>query len=70
MHHFVLWLPERTKQTEAGLRKKTISLLSAMVMQMPPIAISNRLNSDNMADATFRPAASTKKHTLGRSADR
>lgn len=44
------------KQTAAGLRKKRISLLSDMVMQMAPITIRKRLNMANMAVATFRSA--------------
>lgn len=42
------------KQTEAGLRKKRISLLRLMVMQMAPITMRKRLNMVNMAAATFR----------------
>lgn len=41
---------------DAGLRKKRISLLSDMVMQMAPITIRNRLNMANMAAAMFRSA--------------
>lgn len=38
------------------MRKKMISLLRDMVMQMAPITIRNRLNRANMAAATFRSA--------------
>lgn len=41
---------------DAGLRKKRISLLSDMVMQMAPITIRKRLNMANMAVAMFRSA--------------
>lgn len=41
---------------DAGLRKKRISLLSDMVMQMAPITIRKRLNMASMAVATFRSA--------------
>lgn len=44
------------KQTDAGLRKKRISLLSDMVMQTAPISIRKRLNMAAMAVATFRSA--------------
>lgn len=51
-----LYWPDRIKQKDAGLRKKMISLLRDMVMQMAPITIRNRLNRANMAAATFRSA--------------
>lgn len=41
---------------DAGLRKKRISLLSDMVMQMAPITIRKRLNMAIMAVAMFRSA--------------
>lgn len=52
--------PDRMKQMEAGLRKKRISLLSDMVMQMAPITIRKRLNMANMAVATFRSAGEAR----------
>lgn len=39
----------------------SISLLRAMVMQMTPITIRNRLNRANMAAATFRSAQKKNK---------
>lgn len=48
--------PDKIKQTDAGLRKKRISLLRDMMMHMAPMAIRNRLNSTSMAAATFRSA--------------
>lgn len=42
------------KHTDAGLRKNRISLLRAIVMQMAPITIRNRLNRASIAAATFR----------------
>lgn len=44
------------KHTDAGLRKKRISLLRDIVMHIAPITIRNRLNRANMAAATFRSA--------------
>lgn len=49
------------KQKEAGLRKKATPLLSAMVMQMEPIAIMVRLRSASMAAAKFRAVGETWK---------
>lgn len=44
------------KHTDAGLRKKRISLLRDIVMHIAPITIRNRLKRANMAAATFRSA--------------
>lgn len=52
--------PDRIKQIDAGLRKNRISLLRAMLMQMVPITIRNRLNRDSMAAATFRSDQDTR----------
>lgn len=48
--------PDRMKHTDAGLRKKRISLLRDIVMHIAPITIRNRLKRANMAAATFRSA--------------
>lgn len=50
------------KQKEAGLRKKATPLLSAMAMQMEPIAIMVRLRSASMAAAKFRAAGDTRRN--------
>lgn len=55
-----IYRPDRIKQTDAGLRKKRISLLRDMVMHMAPITIRNRLNRANMAATTFRSARGSR----------
>lgn len=54
-------LPDRMKQKEAGLRKKATPLLSAMAMQMEPIAIMVRLRSASMAAAKFRAVGEAER---------
>lgn len=59
-----LVLPDRMKQKEAGLRKKATPLLSAMAMQMEPMAIMVRLRSARMAAAKFRAAGETRREII------
>lgn len=42
------------KQTEAGFKKNLTPLLTAIMMQMAPVAIRKRLKMANMVDATVR----------------
>lgn len=50
------------KQKEAGFRKKGTPLLSAMTIQMEPIAIMVRLRSASMAAAKFRAVGDTRRN--------